>query len=167
MWGCRRRRPRRQSIPTTFFNNFLIDSQVAEADIHADLALSESDTLTVGYTYQDQDGSSLGSFDESTDLSSFYIQNQWSKDDKLSVVLGLRSDDHSTFGSETTYRGSVSYLFESATRVHASVGTGFKAPSYFDLFFPFFGNPNLQAETSTGWTSASRSAYWVSAPAST
>lgn len=137
--------------PTTFFNNFLIDSQIAEADIRADVALSQSDTLTLGYTFQDQDGSSLGSFDVGTDLSSFYLQNQWTHGDDLSIVVGVRNDDHSTFGDETTYRGSVSYLLPSATRLHASVGTGFKAPSYFDLFFPFFGNPNLKAETSTGW----------------
>ena len=137
--------------PTTFFNNYKIDSRVAEADLKADFTLAEGDTLTVGYTYQDQDGASLGSFDESTRLSSFYLQNQWIGGENLSVVGGLRRDDHSTFGNETTYRGAVSYLFGSDTRVHGSVGTGFKAPSYFDLFFPFFGNPNLQAETSTSW----------------
>ena len=31
-----------------------------------------------------------------------------------------------------------------------SVGTGFKAPSLSDLFFPGFGNPDLAPETSVG-----------------
>ena len=137
--------------PTTTFNNFLIDSQVVEADLKADLELSDADTLTVGYTYQDQQGSSRGNFDESTDLSSFYLQNLWVPNEELSLTVGLRNDDHSTFGSETTYRGSVAWVFAADTRVHASVGTGFKAPSYFDLFFPGFGNPDLEAETSTSW----------------
>ncbi|MDX1382775.1 MAG: TonB-dependent receptor [Thermoanaerobaculia bacterium] len=137
--------------PTTDFNNFLIDSRVIEVDLKSDLELAKTDVLTVGYTFQDQEGSSRGAFDESTDLSSFYLQNRWQPGDDLSVTVGARSDDHSTFGSEVTYRGAVAWIFSADTRVHASVGTGFKAPSYFDLFLPGFGNPDLEAETSTTW----------------
>ncbi len=41
-------------------------------------------------------------------------------------------------------------------RLHGSYGTGFRAPSYFELYgaipaFNFVGNPNLKAEHSRGW----------------
>ena len=37
------------------------------------------------------------------------------------------------------------------TRLKASIGTGFKAPSLEELFGPFGHNPNLKPETSTGY----------------
>ena len=37
---------------------------------------------------------------------------------------------------------------ETGTKIRASYGTGFKAPSLNDLFFQGFGNPNLQPEKS-------------------
>ena len=63
--------------------------------------------------------------------------------------MGARHDDHSVFGSETTGRASLSWLVPtSGTRFHGSWGTGFKAPTFVDLYFPFFGNPDLVPETS-------------------
>ena len=35
-------------------------------------------------------------------------------------------------------------------RLHGSWGTGFKAPTFNELYFPGFGNPDLAPETSTG-----------------
>ena len=37
------------------------------------------------------------------------------------------------------------------TRLHATYGTGFKAPTLNDLFFPFFSNLDLEPETSEGF----------------
>ncbi|MGN2393353.1 TonB-dependent receptor domain-containing protein, partial [Pelomicrobium sp. G1] len=52
------------------------------------------------------------------------------------------------FGGETT--GSVAWGYELVTglRFTASYGTAFKAPTFNELFFPGFGNPNLQPEES-------------------
>ncbi len=69
----------------------------------------------------------------------------------------VRYDDNSRYGSKTTWHvAPVLALAATDTRLHASYGTGFKAPSLEQLFesFPaffFFANPNLKPETSAGY----------------
>ena len=72
-------------------------------------------------------------------------------DEQLFITAGGRWDDNSESGSEGTYRVSpVFYLPESDTRFISTIGTGFKAPSLFQLFSSF-GNEQLDAETSFSW----------------
>ena len=63
----------------------------------------------------------------------------------------VRDDDNSQFGNHTT--GSLGYAFAVTPefRVRASGGTAFHAPTFDDLYFPLFGNPNLQPEKGTSW----------------
>ena len=71
--------------------------------------------------------------------------------------ISVRYDDNSRFGAKTTWHvAPVLAVQETGTRLHASYGTGFKAPSLEQLFesFPaffFFANPNLKPETSAGY----------------
>ncbi|MDO9095450.1 MAG: TonB-dependent receptor [Rubrivivax sp.] len=81
----------------------------------------------------------------------------------------LRRDRNSQFGGQTT--GSLGYGYELAPglRATASFGTSFVAPSFNQLYFPGFGNPNLlpeegrQREVGLVWRSGpvtSRVAYF-------
>jgi vitamin B12 transporter len=58
----------------------------------------------------------------------------------------VRRDRNSQFGGQTT--GSLGYGYELAPglRATASFGTSFVAPSFNQLYFPGFGNPNLLPE---------------------
>jgi vitamin B12 transporter len=58
----------------------------------------------------------------------------------------VRRDRNSQFGGQTT--GTLAYGFALAPglRATASVGTSFVAPSFNQLYFPGFGNPNLLPE---------------------
>jgi vitamin B12 transporter len=67
------------------------------------------------------------------------------------LSLGGRIDDHSRFGSASTFRAAQVLALGDGTRIRATVGTGFKAPTLNQLFDPQFGNPDLAAETSLGW----------------
>ncbi len=62
----------------------------------------------------------------------------------------VRYDSNSRFGGRTTWRIAPAFVYE-GTRLHASIGTGFKAPSLQQLYGPFGGNPALTPETSTGY----------------
>lgn len=147
--------------PTDLFNNFAITSRVTQIAAQTDVRLvgaSEiddgegiDDTLTLGLRYEDRQGSSAGFFDESTEIVSIFVQNAWSWRDRVHLTLGARHDDHDVFGGETTWRGSFSARAGRSTRLHGSVGSGFKAPTLNDLFFPGFSNPNLSPETSTAF----------------
>ncbi len=64
----------------------------------------------------------------------------------------LSVDDSSSFGTHGTYRFGGRFTAPRAETIfRASVGTGFRAPSIQQLYFPFSGNPNLQPEESFGW----------------
>jgi len=62
--------------------------------------------------------------------------------------LALRNDSITGYGPQTTGSASYGYFFSKQIRGNINYGTGFKAPSFNDLYFPDYGNPNLQAEKS-------------------
>ncbi|WP_286221516.1 TonB-dependent receptor domain-containing protein [Marinobacter apostichopi] len=64
----------------------------------------------------------------------------------LDAHFSLRNDDNEAYGKETTWGAGVGYELDRNHRVRASVGTSFKAPSFNDLYFPGFGNPDLEPE---------------------
>ncbi|BEI39687.1 TonB-dependent receptor [Polynucleobacter sp. HIN8] len=62
--------------------------------------------------------------------------------------LALRNDSITGYGPQTTGSASYGYFFSKQIRGNINYGTGFKAPSFNDLYFPDYGNTNLQAEKS-------------------
>ena len=79
---------------------------------------------------------------------------------RLTVTGALRDDAVSSFGNALTGRvGGVLAIPEADLHLKASYGTGFLAPSLFDLYgqesyggFPDYqGNPNLKPEHSSGY----------------
>ena len=90
--------------------------------------------------------------EESVKTQSAYLQNQIKPFKNFFATLGVRLDDHQKFGSKVTYRiAPAYYISQTATKIKATYGTGYKAPSLFYLFDPAFGNPDLKPEESTGW----------------
>jgi len=69
----------------------------------------------------------------------------------LRFDLGLRRDDNDVFGAETSLRTGAVFALAKGTRLRASYGESFRAPSLGELFFPFFGNPELQPERAKSW----------------
>src|SRR5258708_6689529 len=60
--------------------------------------------------------------------------------------VNMREDDNSQFGNHTTGLFGYAYRLTSALRLRASASTAFKAPTFNDLYFPGFANPDLRAE---------------------
>jgi vitamin B12 transporter len=58
----------------------------------------------------------------------------------------LRGDHNSQFGHQTTGALGYAWQFAPAWRAGASLGTSFVAPSFNQLYYPGFGNPDLQPE---------------------
>jgi vitamin B12 transporter len=139
------------------------DSRVARLDWQGDLRLHRSNTLTLGAeTERDSaeidnvSNSSFGPFASHFDqkvarTNGYYVQDQVKFGDAFFATLGARTDDHDRFGSAGTYRATAAYWFHpSATKLKATYGTGFKAPSLFQLYSSF-GDPDLDPEESVGW----------------
>ena len=63
------------------------------------------------------------------------------------MTPGLRIDDHQLFGTETTYKVSSAYhILKTKTSLKANWGTGFKAPSLYQLYHPTYGSAVLQPD---------------------
>ncbi len=60
----------------------------------------------------------------------------------------LRHDGNEQFGGKTTGQVAWGMQATDALRLRASYGTAFKAPTFNDLYFPGFGNPDLEPEES-------------------
>ncbi len=62
------------------------------------------------------------------------------------VEANVRRDDNSQFGTPTS--GSLAYglRFAPDAKIRAAYGKAFHAPSFNDLYFPGFGNPDLRPE---------------------
>ncbi len=76
--------------------------------------------------------------------------------DRLTLTAALRDDSVSSFGNAFTGRGgAVLAIPEADLRLKASYGTGFLAPSLYDLHgvdnYGYQGNPNLKPEYSDGY----------------
>src|SRR6185437_7187539 len=64
------------------------------------------------------------------------------------IQANLRHDESSQFGGKTTGAFAWGYRMSPLWRVTAGAGTAFKVPTFNDLYFPGFSNPDLHPETS-------------------
>jgi vitamin B12 transporter len=115
--------------------------------------------LTAGYQFREQIGQNTEFLDPTMSIPTKSLSsnagfadaklNLW---DRLFGTAGIRQDEYNVFGSATTYRLTGGYLHqETGTKLRGSYGTGFRAPTLNQLFFPGFGNPKLQPEKSQGF----------------
>jgi vitamin B12 transporter len=73
------------------------------------------------------------------------VQKAWGP---VRLDLGVRQDEDQFFGGEMSPRIGVLADVSRSVQVFANYGEAFRAPSLGELFFPFFGNPDLEPETS-------------------
>lgn len=121
--------------------------------------VADIDTITGGAEYEIEGGSSsycLGSYEskidrETIDNKGVYIQNQLKLWESFFNTIGARIDDNQRFGTEDTYKVSLAYLIkEIGTKLKGNWGTGFKAPSLFQLYSSY-GDPDLRPDKSNGY----------------
>ena len=77
--------------------------------------------------------------------------------DEHALQGNLRYDDSNQYGGKTTGSIAYGYRFSPALRVTAGYATGFKAPSFNDLYYPGFSNPDVKPETSKSFEGG---VYW-------
>lgn len=80
--------------------------------------------------------------------SHIFSEYIFSDETKFSFTVSGRASGHSEFGGSSTGRINASYKLDNGTILRSSLGTGYRAPSLYELFAPFYGNSSLQPETS-------------------
>ena len=71
-----------------------------------------------------------------------------------SLNASLREDHNSQFGNYTTGGIGYAYRFNPAWKASISYGSAFRSPTFNQLYFPFFGNPDLEPEQSDNFETA-------------
>lgn len=117
----------------------------------------EQHRLTAGVTAERSAtrNTGFGDIDATQRLLAFFVQDEISFRDDLFLTLGLRSDDHDTYGRATTGRAALAWLaWPERLKLRASFGTAFRSPSFLDLYGDtafYVGNPGLRPEEARGW----------------
>ncbi|WP_316226131.1 TonB-dependent receptor plug domain-containing protein [Bradyrhizobium sp. SZCCHNS3052] len=125
-------------------------------DWHAVTELAPHNNLVVGLEQQTERLKTADLSAENGNKAGFVeLQTEFVK--RWFLVASLRNDVNDQFGGHGTYRIAPAVILPvTETKLKASYGTGFKAPTLSQLHqdfpaFNFFANPNLRPEQSTGY----------------
>ena len=138
-------------------------------DVRSNIYLEDGVVLTGGAQFEQQEerffnesesefGPASGSTDVERSNRGYYAQ-LLAEAAGLSLVVGGRVDDNEAFGTFATYRAGAAYR-RGGTKVRASIGRSFKAPTFFENFATGFvtGNPDLEPERTFAWEASVRQA---------
>jgi vitamin B12 transporter len=103
-----------------------------------------------GQFYQDK-YEGTGSFDGKSRNTTNVFAGALYDTGELLTELALRYNDVENVGSETTYNVSLGYHFSESLFASVNYGTGFKTPTFYQLYDGYSGNENLALETSENW----------------
>ncbi len=143
-------------VSPTFASRSQIDTLANRVEWQHNVQVGKPLLLTAGYQFRDQQGENRDLLTNNLDiphkvLSSHagFAQAQLNLWDRVFATAGVRQDEYNVFGSATTYRATGGYLHqETGTKLRGSYATGFRAPTFNQLYFPNFGNPGLKPEKS-------------------
>ena len=114
-------------------------------------AIGAAQRLTLGADWLDDRVSGTTDYDQdSRDNAAGFAQYQ-GQFGSHELTAAVRRDDNQQFGGHTTGSLAWGYRFSPTLRVMASWGSAFKAPTFNELYFPFFGNPSLDPEEANSY----------------
>ncbi len=116
------------------------------------LQLTKQLTTNIGFDFIDEKVDSKTPYDVTQRDNKAAFARFAFDNDTIILDGALRYDDIEGVDSEVTYNLSAGFRFAQNSLVSLNFGSGFKAPSFNDLYFPnnglSYGNPDLVAETS-------------------
>ncbi|MDH1551254.1 MULTISPECIES: TonB-dependent receptor [Pseudomonas] len=116
-----------------------------------DLALGEQNTLLIGGDwYEDRVHASTDFTEDSRWNRAVFAQHRY-QGEQFSTELGVRHDRNQQFGGQTTWSGSLTVPLNADNDVLLSYSEGFRAPTFNDLYYPQYSNPNLDPEHSKSY----------------
>jgi vitamin B12 transporter len=136
--------------PYEFFPSSSLELTARESASYQGTLTHRHGALVFGYEFERQAGvislTNVARYD-----NGFFVNEQYSLTSRISVTGGARLQQSSTFGTEFTPRGAITFRLPTDTYFHVSIGRGIKEPELIDNFAKesfYVGNPNLKPETS-------------------
>lgn len=147
-----------------FLSSLRVPSDIKTGEAQVNYSEGAIGLTTVGFDFKEQSGEYKSVMGDATETR--YDHSRWNCagyaqqqlhlfDDRLRLVGGLRADGNEDFGTEVSASWSAGYFVdwwgrpEWATHLRGGYAEGFKAPTFNALYYPMFGNKNLDAETSS------------------
>lgn len=111
-----------------------------------DISISDNQLLTIGADYLHDHVNSSEAFTKTSRYNRGVFAQHQIMLAKHKLQFSVRHDDNQQFGSKVT--GSAAWGFDLTEQIKltASIGSAFKAPTFNELYFPGFGNPDLKSE---------------------
>jgi len=124
------------------------DTLHSQGTLQVDWQLATQHLLTLGTDAQrDSVASSVAyAVTSRRDIGSFLEYQGGFASERFSI--SARHDDNEQFGGQATGSAAWSHGLAGGLRLIASFGTAFRAPTFNELYYPFFGNPALRPEHS-------------------
>lgn len=141
-------------------------------------ALNENHLLSYGFSYRTEQGegtrimqgSSIWTqtkygkphtaYKASVNSYAFYVQDEWSVNNRLLIVPAIRYDHFDSFDGHISPKLGMTYSFSPTLRLKFNIGGNFAAPGISELYenwpdapgtYGLYGNPNLRPEVSTNF----------------
>jgi vitamin B12 transporter len=135
-----------RATPNGFFSTYR-DS----ATLQGDVALAPRQMLTLGVDWLRDSVDSDTPYDELARGNRAAFAQYQGRFGAHDLQASLRRDDNDQFGGHTTGSAAWGRDFGAGWRMTAGYGTAFKAPTFNELYYPFFGNAALRPESSRSW----------------
>jgi len=133
----------------------VFDTRHRTASFNNLIKITDNNKLNLGIDYDVDDVDSTTNFViTSRDNKAVYASWQGMAN-KHSWLLSVRHDNNEAFGSHNTGTAEWGYCLQEGLQFVATIGTGFKTPTFNDLYYPlsfgYQGNPNLKPEKSRSY----------------
>lgn len=131
-------------------------------DIQQAFTTSDTNKLVVGASWRESDVTAKGdnTYDEGIDNTAIFVSDTWEFAPTWTLNAGVRYDDHSHAGDDTTMSAGLNKKLDEDSHVYFNWSEVFRAPTTDDLFYEgtmagggkMKGNPDLKPETGDTWT---------------
>lgn len=125
-------------VTNTIFSESEFEQNLLRPEVRATYTLKPKQAITVGVGYN-HENLDRTFFDEKVIFDSQYAYAQYDfyPLEKINAILGARFDNHSEYQSQFSPKASVNYKVSDVISIKGSVGYGFKAPDFRQLYFDF------------------------------
>ena len=116
--------------------------------------LHPNNTLTLGLEDEEDQlqnqSENIGT--KSYNTQGYYLSDQFKLFERSFTTASVRYSNNNRSGDKVTWSLTEAVLVkETGSKLKGNIGTGFKVPTLYELYAPFYGNPDLNPETSLNW----------------
>jgi len=125
---------------------YYVNSQSKTSALGAVWTLWPNHSITSGYENTRQKIASDTAYNPTERSVNSWRMGYQGKVEKQQWQVNVRQDQYSDFGNANTWYAGYAYFLTPELRLKASASTGFMAPTFNDLYYPWGGNAQLRPE---------------------